>query len=185
MSRARPARNDAGPPRPSPVKRRAGTVSKFEKTGPTALLGHLDLIRALPRVMRRIDLPIAYSQGFHPKPDMSFSPALSLGVLSLAEFVDIKFRADFDPRAFLDVMNEAAPEGLQFVDGVALGPDDPGITKIISGARYLFAIARPVLNEHGGEAWLSAQIRALLASGEHKVRREIEKLARYVDVRPS
>ena len=67
---------------------------KFEKTGPTALLGHLDLIRALPRVMRRIEVPIAYSQGFHPKPDLTFSPALSLGVLSLSEFVDMKLLCD-------------------------------------------------------------------------------------------
>src|SRR5262249_54495760 len=57
----------------------------FTKLGPAALLSHLDLIRALPRVFRRVGIPIHYSQGFHPKPDMIFSPALSLGVASLGE----------------------------------------------------------------------------------------------------
>jgi hypothetical protein len=63
---------------------------RFAKTGAVALLGHLDLIRELPRVIRRAGIKTAYTEGFHPKPDMSFGPALSLGVASLDEYADIK-----------------------------------------------------------------------------------------------
>ncbi len=156
---------------------------KFEKTGPTALLGHLDLIRALPRVLRRIGVPIAYSQGFHPKPDLTFSPALSLGVLSLSEFVDIKLLCDLDPASIVGDMTDAAGDGLVFSAGIKLGPDDAAITKIITGARYLLAFARPVLHEHGGEAWLAERVRAFIGASECKVRRQIDRLAKYVDVR--
>ena len=55
----------------------------FEKVGPVALIGHLDLVRELPRVFRRAGVAMVHTKGFHPKPDMTFSPALSLGVLSL------------------------------------------------------------------------------------------------------
>ena len=73
---------------------RAAIRFVFAKVGPMAFLSHLDLIRALPRSFRRIDMPIFYSSGFHPKPDMTFSPALSLGVASLSEVLDVKLIVD-------------------------------------------------------------------------------------------
>jgi radical SAM-linked protein len=156
---------------------------KFEKTGPSALLGHLDLVRALPRIMRRIGAPLAYSQGFHPKPEMSFSPALALGVPSLGEFADVKSCTSFEPSEILGEMNAAAAEGLSFVAGRKLGPIDPGITKVLSGARYLLVVARSVLAEQGGEPWLEGRIALFAESPELKIRREMNGLSKYVDVR--
>src|SRR5947208_9879876 len=132
--------------RRAPVARPVGGAPlryrfRFEKTGPVALLGHLDLVRAMPRVMRRIDAPLAYSQGFHPRPDLTFSPALSLGVVSLAEYVDMKLVHQIDLDAAIDRMNESADEGLVFTGGARLGPEDAGITKIIAGARYAIVVA--------------------------------------------
>src|SRR5262249_18528842 len=63
---------------------------RYEKLGRAAFGSHLDLVRLLPRLFRRLSLPLYYSLGFHPKPVMVFGPALSLGVLSLAEYVDLK-----------------------------------------------------------------------------------------------
>jgi radical SAM-linked protein len=156
---------------------------KFEKTGPSALLGHLDLVRALPRVMRRAGAPLAYSLGFHPKPEMTFSPALTLGVPSLGEFCDVKSVKSFDPAELLEEMSAAGGDGLRFVAGTTLGPTDSGITKVITGARFLLVFARSVLAEHGGEAWLAERIARFAESSEHKVRREMGGLAKYVDVR--
>src|SRR5205823_14685751 len=149
--RALPLVTDAATARPKPGRPRMARPTaqhpsryrfQFEKIGPSALLGHLDLVRALPRVMRRIGIPIAYSQGFHPRPDLCFSPALSLGVMSLSEYVDIKLLCDVDPLSTIAEMNAAADEGLVFTGGARLGPEDAGISKLVSGARYLVAIAR-------------------------------------------
>ena len=91
----------AAPPRPHVPQGRGGFLYRFryEKTGATALLGHLDLIRELPRILRRVDMPMVYTKGFHPKPDMSFGPALSLGVMSLDEYADLRLTTDLDPEA--------------------------------------------------------------------------------------
>jgi radical SAM-linked protein len=156
---------------------------RFEKTGPAALLGHLDLVREVPRVMRRLGAPLSYSLGYHPRPDLAFSPALSVGVLSLSEFVDVKLLADLDPKDILDDMNDASAVGLTFRGGVALGPEDAGITKILTGARYLLVFARSALIDVGGDAWLGDQVARFLAAQEWKVRREMDGLAKYVDVR--
>jgi radical SAM-linked protein len=127
--------------------------------------------------------PLAYSLGFHPRPDLTFSPALSVGVLSLGEVVDIKLLADLDPAAMLNEMTELAARGLAFRAGVALGPEDAGITKILTGARYLLTFARSAISELGGEGWLADGVCRFLSLRECKVRREIDGLAKYVDVR--
>jgi hypothetical protein len=106
-----------------------------------------------------------------------------VGVLSLSEFVDVKLLADLDPIGILDHMNDGSAVGLTFRGGVALGPEDAGITKILTGARYLLVFARSVLAPLGGDAWLGDQVARFLAAQEWKVRREIDGLAKYVDVR--
>jgi radical SAM-linked protein len=156
---------------------------RFEKVGPVALLGHLDLVRAMPRVMRRIGAPLAYSQGFHPRPDLTFSPALSLGVVSLAEYVDMKVLSSLDVVAAIEAMNSSADAGLVFTGGTKLGPEDAGITKIVTGARYVIVVASAALADFGGTEWLAERIERFLATNESKVRREIDGIARYVDVR--
>jgi radical SAM-linked protein len=175
-------------PRRTPAVRAPATTPvrcrfQFEKIGPAALLGHLDLVRALPRVLRRAGLEAAYSHGFHPRPAETFSPALALGVLSLAEVVDVKLIGDVDPGGILSTLNAAGPEGLRFTAGVRLGPEDAAITKILSGARYLVAVARADLVASGAEPWLLGRNDRFLSATEVTVERAVGGSARLIDVR--
>jgi radical SAM family uncharacterized protein/radical SAM-linked protein len=157
----------------------------YTKLGPSAFLSHLDLIRALPRAFRRIDMPLYYSSGYHPKAEMTFGPALSLGVSSHEELVDVKLTVDCDPQAIAGALSEGAPDGIRFTRGVRLGPNDAGVSRIIDSARYAVAFARSVLagKSDDGQAWLEARVAALLASSEHKVIRRIDGIGKVVDVR--
>jgi radical SAM family uncharacterized protein/radical SAM-linked protein len=154
----------------------------YEKLGPVAFLGHLDLVRELPRVLRRVEVPMAYTEGFHPKPDMTFGPALSLGVSSLEEYIDVKLLTEQDIPSLLARMNEASPAGLRFTAAAKLTPFDPGITKVISGARYALVFARSALPE-GGEAWLRERAAAVLAADTLPVTRVIDRQSKPIDVR--
>ncbi len=155
----------------------------FTKLGPSAFLSHLDLIRALPRAFRRLNLPLYYSSGYHPKPEMAFGPALSLGVASLGEIIDVKVTADIDAAAVAEELGSGAPAGLLFTGGVALGPEDAAVTRVIDSARYLVAFARSAIAERGGEAWLAGEVERLRAANEHKVLRKIDGIGKWVDVR--
>lgn len=162
---------------------------QFEKTGPAALLGHLDLVRELPRIFRRVDQRLTYTKGFHPKPDMTFAPALSLGVMSVDEYADMRLEADLDLPTLAGLvarMNAASPGGLVFRGAVKLGSADPAVTKVIAGARYGIAFARSALTEAGPggvEAYLDARCRAAMAATSLPIRREIEGIGKVVDVR--
>jgi radical SAM-linked protein len=155
----------------------------FEKLGPAAFLSHLDLIRALPRAFRRLGLPLFYSSGFHPKPDMTFGPALSLGVASLGECVDVKIADDVEVASRLDELTEGAHAGLRFIGAVKLGLQDAAVSRLVDRARYVVGIPRVVVGERGGDAWVQACIEKALGALELPVVRRIDGIGKRVDVR--
>jgi radical SAM-linked protein len=156
---------------------------RFEKTGAAALLGHLDLIRELPRVIRRAGVRTAYSEGFHPKPALSFGPALSLGIASLDEYVDAKLIDAPEPDELLHRLNQVAAGGLRFSGAVRLGDQDPGISRIVTGARYVIGLSAEAIAELGGEAALEERIGNFLRRTEARVVRRIQGVGKAVDVR--
>ncbi len=174
-------------PKRTPVRQVQGDPRRYrfvyEKLGASAFLSHLDVIRALPRSFRRLELPLFYTQGFHPKPDMTFGPALSLGVASLCEVVDMKIAADLDPAVWLEGLSAGAQAGLRFAGAAILGPEDPGITRIVDVARYVVGVPRSAIAPRGGEAWLRERIERGLAASELCVVRRIDGIGKRVDVR--
>ncbi len=155
----------------------------YTKIGASAFLSHLDLIRALPRAFRRLEIPLFYTAGFHPKPEMTFGPALSLGVSALAEIVDMKITADIDPCEILEGLTRGAANGITFLRGAHLTEKDAGVTRIIDGARYAVGVPRSALRELGGESWLAERVEHFRAAKELKLMRRIEGIGKWVDVR--
>jgi radical SAM-linked protein len=153
----------------------------YQKLGAAAFLSHLDLIRALPRAFRRLGLPLYYSKGFHPKPSMMFGPALSLGVSSLCETIDVKIAADIEPRELLDALSEGAHGGLRFVGGARLAPEDAAITRVIDGARYVVGVPR-VLRPHGERSWLARRAAEIFDGRPLEIVRRIDGIGKRVDV---
>ncbi len=164
---------------------------RFTKLGPAAFLSHLDLLRALPRAVRRLDLPLYYSQGFHPKPDLTFGPALSLGVASLHEYVDVRIAADLELAKLTrlpELLTERAPSGMSFDAVARLGPNDANIAKILGDgayAHYVVGIPRAALEVLGlGDMRaLAREVEGQLEGGSLSVMRIIEGIGKRIDVR--
>ena len=83
------------------------------KTGRTASLSHLEYMTLIHRAVRRADLPIKYSAGFHPAPRISFGDALPLGVSSEAELIDLELTTPCQPQEAMKRLNQELPEGVQ------------------------------------------------------------------------
>jgi radical SAM family uncharacterized protein/radical SAM-linked protein len=155
----------------------------YEKLGAAAFLSHLDVIRALPRAFRRLRIPLSYSRGFHPKPDMTFGPALSLGVASLCEVVDVKVAADIDASTVLDALSAGAQPGLSFSGAAKLDRGDEVVSRVIDAAVYAVGIPRAEMQARGGEGWLRARVEAALAARELALVRRIDGIGKRVEVR--
>ncbi|WP_420609787.1 TIGR03936 family radical SAM-associated protein [Candidatus Poriferisodalis sp.] len=67
---------------------------RFSKVGKIRFIGHRDVARVTERAVRKVGLPVAYSQGFSPRMKLSFGLALPTGYESEAEFVELPLVAD-------------------------------------------------------------------------------------------
>ncbi|MGB3055454.1 MAG: TIGR03936 family radical SAM-associated protein, partial [Acidimicrobiales bacterium] len=98
---------------------------RFQKVGKIRWTSHRDLARVWERAIRRVGLPVAYSQGFSPRPRMHFGLALSTGHESLAEYLDVDIDteapnapAESDLDGLVSPLTDALPVG---IDVTAIG----------------------------------------------------------------
>jgi radical SAM-linked protein len=178
------------PPRAKPPERpdqgRAMRVRLgYRKVGRAAFSSHLDLVRLLPRLFRRLDLPVYYSLGFHSKPVLVFGPALSLGVASLAEYVDLKLceRDDIDWSELPGRLSEATIDGIEFFRARRLRDGEPKLSALINEASYVAGIPLAALPELGFANADALRDRvAARSGGELRTRRLIDGIGKWVDV---
>jgi radical SAM-linked protein len=62
---------------------------RFTKLGRVRFTSQRDVARMWERALRRATLPLAYTEGFSPRPQLSFGLALPTGCESLAEYLDV------------------------------------------------------------------------------------------------
>jgi radical SAM family uncharacterized protein/radical SAM-linked protein len=110
---------------------------RFEKTGRLQFLGHLDLTRAMLRAFRRARIALVYSQGFNPKPRVQFGPALSVGIESYGEYLDLWSFTRLEPDTAKAAINGALPRGLSVSTLREIGSGAPGLSESVRAARYL------------------------------------------------
>lgn len=85
---------------------------KFSKYDTMRFIGHLDIQRYFQRLFNRANLPMKYSEGFHPHQILSFAQPLSLGVTSDGEYLDIELTEDVDTDEITKILNEKASQGI-------------------------------------------------------------------------
>ncbi len=113
---ALPAPEVVAPEPPPPARYRL----IYAKLAEARWLGHLELVAALYRSLRRSGLRLAFTSGFHPLPRVSFHGALPLGVESLAECMDVELEENLAADALVQSLNRVMPPGLKILDGVRL-----------------------------------------------------------------
>lgn len=88
---------------------------KFSRGKEVKFISHLDLERLWQRAFTRAKIPIAYSQGFNPRPRMSLAVPLALGITSEAELMDIFCTKPVSPHEFNDAVSKQLPLGIQIL----------------------------------------------------------------------
>lgn len=116
---------------------------KFRKYGVMKFIGHLDVMRFFQKVMRRADIPIAFTGGFSPHMIMSFANPLGVGLTSDGEYFDIELVDDIDMKAAVERMNEVMVEGIDVVNMVPISDDkkQTGMS-IVAAADYLSTLKK-------------------------------------------
>jgi radical SAM-linked protein len=111
------------PERPPDMSRATKVRLRFAKCGDLRFLSHLDLMRCLERMLRRARVPIAATQGFNPRPKMTFGLALGLGIAARREVVDLELLEPWEPPRLLERLTAVAPPGFAWVEARMLPSD--------------------------------------------------------------
>jgi radical SAM family uncharacterized protein/radical SAM-linked protein len=118
---------------------------RFSKTGRLRFLSHLELMTAITRALRRANIPVAVSEGFHPKPILAFGPPLGTGVAGEREFFDMDVLTPFQTEWGLNALNAAFPGGLA-VSAMELIPrQEPSLGGSIKRYSYRISGAKDLL----------------------------------------
>jgi radical SAM-linked protein len=88
---------------------------RFSKQGDLRWIGHRDLARCFERWFRRAGLPLRMSEGFHPKPRISFPLALAVGIAGVDEVLELELT---EPLSAGEIASRLAPSA---VPGLAIG----------------------------------------------------------------
>lgn len=117
---------------------------RFEKRGLARFISHLELGTLLGRAFRVARVPLAFSQGHHPHPRLSFGPPLPVGVEGLGELFDAELLEPWSS-ALGGRLNAVLPEGIRILGGDAIpmvpGVRKPAITVIAQRALYRLDLA--------------------------------------------
>jgi radical SAM family uncharacterized protein/radical SAM-linked protein len=128
---------------------------RYAKRGRLIALSHLETMHAILRAVRRAELPVAYSQGFHPKPKIGFGPALPVGLESEAEYMDLELLGTQGADSIAARLAERLPEGLDVLDARSLDARAESISAAMRAAHYLAEFP---------EDWASEGLEACIAS---------------------
>jgi len=89
---------------------------KFRKVGELRFLSHLEMAHLFYRASKRADLPLCFSEGFHPMPRIIFATALPVGMESLAEVLDVECEGSITPSEVMEKLNRTLPPGIEIAE---------------------------------------------------------------------
>ncbi len=115
----------------------------FSKQGALRYTGHLDLHKIWERAVRRANLPLAYSQGFHPQPKISLAAALPLGFSSRAEALDARLTEDLSPEEIQTRLQANLPKDLKILKVEKIEENAPALQTLVLSAAYDVRFSEP------------------------------------------
>jgi radical SAM-linked protein len=116
----------------------------FAKQGALRYTGHLDLHRLWERAARRAELPLAYSQGFHPQPKLAIAAALPLGFSSRCEVLDMRLEHEISLEGLCERLQETLPTGIQVASIESVDEKLPALQTLVASAEYLITLTEAV-----------------------------------------
>ncbi|MCM8770219.1 MAG: TIGR03936 family radical SAM-associated protein [Candidatus Omnitrophica bacterium] len=108
----------------------------YEKRGISELISQRNFARILERSLRRIDFPFKFTEGFHPRPRLSFGPPLPVNIAGLNEAVDIYTSTLLNEEKLLSRINPLLPEGTRVLRAEWVPLSLPSLVKSALLAMY-------------------------------------------------
>lgn len=154
---------------------------KYTKQGLMKYIGHLDMMRAFQKQLRRSGADVVFTEGFSPHMSMSYAFPLGVGMTSDSEYVDLDLNLSSSGKELIALLNETSPEGVHFLDArkIPLGKANKGMA-LVAAADYTLSLKEA---SSLPEDWRE-RLKAWLSQEEIKVVRKTKKNEREINIRP-
>ncbi len=156
--------------------RRLRVRVRFSKSGPARYLSHIDLVRTWERAFRRAQLPLAYTGGFSPGPELRFGPPLPVGYEGCNELLDADLEESIPLESLVAGLAKALPSGLALISAEFIPLNRANLMSAARAADYKTFIESPPAN-------LPVRISGFLARNSVPIEIERGKNVREVDAR--
>jgi radical SAM-linked protein len=158
---------------------------RFTKLGKVRFTGQRDVARMWERALRRASMPLAYTEGFSPRPQLSFGLALPTGCESLAEYVDVVLddarpeTAGIEVEALPALFTGLLPPGLEVEEAGLFERRDGSLQQQVTSCSWTMWFAGTSAAE------LERQVATFLAAESVPIARERKGRRELDDLRPS
>jgi radical SAM-linked protein len=165
---------------------RARLRIRFSKVGKIRWTSHRDVARMWERAFRRVQLPLAYSEGFSPRPKVSFGLALPTGHESVAEFLDVEVTdlEGVDVPTLGTRLSAALPVGVDATAVAVLEPGTPSLQEDVVSCSWRWQIVPAEGRGPITAAQMADWVAATLAAPELVISRTRKGATVIEDVRP-
>lgn len=144
----------------------------FAKGEEIKYISHLDLMRLWERALRRARVPLAYSHGFNPRPQMAVAAPLPVGFTSRGEVMDVVLERRFSPynavstSEFARCLTPHLPPGLALLSVEEVHSKLPSLQSQVCAAEYRVTVSWVGSEEEMEGKLLAEQVRQLLSAGQ-------------------
>ena len=152
---------------------------RYTKQGRIRFVSHRDVARLFERAMRRLHLPVAFTEGFSPRPKLSFGLALTVAHESEAEYLDVELTQAIDLESLPIELTAALPDGFVVEAAIAIEPGCASLQQAIVSCEWsieIFGAAEPEI---------CAAIERVMAAPELPMERIRKGKPTVADVRPA
>ncbi|MDH4168790.1 MAG: TIGR03936 family radical SAM-associated protein [Acidimicrobiia bacterium] len=158
---------------------------RHTKQGKVRFTSHRDVARMWERALRRVRLPVAYSEGFSPRPKLSFGLALSTGYESLAEYLDVELSERIDLTDLPPRLTEALPSGLEVAAVADIERSTDSLQQAITSCTWEIEVSDtdlPTVTEAVARALAAEHIVVTRERKGKPVTDDLRPLVRHLDV---
>lgn len=149
---------------------------RFTKGGPVRFISHRDVARAFERAFRIERAPLAFTEGFVPRPRVSFGLGLPTGYESEAEYLDAELTEEVDLARFAEAVSASLPEGMDVAGEAFLLPRAASLQEAVTAASYLVealprpggSAGEPALDPADVTAWVQQVLRSERLEGRRR-----------------
>jgi hypothetical protein len=156
---------------------------RYAKAGQARYMGHLDTVDILLRAVRSAGISLKMHGKYHPKPRISLSAALPVGIESSCEMMQVEAEgAEPIDAALISRINTRLPGGMRVL-GAVIGPMGAGcghfsyllvgekglegeVTKIKDGEGKAFYVSP---GPHIKDLWLSGTFSRIVKVGKRRI----------------